>query len=231
MQRILILAALASTAFAAEPDALKFFENEVRPLLAKRCYDCHGEKKQKGGLRMDNISYIKSGGDTGPAVVPGDTEKSPMIEAIRYKNDDFKMPPREKLPDAEIATLEKWVKLGAPWPETGAKVVMTEGGFTEEQRKYWFFQPLAKVTPPQAGGSWARGEIDRFIAQKHAEQKLTPAPEADRHELVRRAYFDLHGLPPTPAEIDAFVNDKRPDAYERLIDRLLASPRYGERWG
>ena len=118
---------------------------------------------------MDHIGYLKSGGDTGPAVVPGDPEKSPMIEAIRYKNDDFKMPPKEKLPDAEIAALEKWVKLGAPWPEN-AGVVVTAGGFTEEQRKFWCFQPLAKVTPPQITSLWVRGDIDRFVAQKHAEQ-------------------------------------------------------------
>ncbi len=209
---------------------MKFFENEVRPLLAKRCFDCHGEKKQKGGLRVDHIGYLKTGGDTGPAIVPGEPEKSPLIEAVRYKNEDFQMPPKEKLSDAEIAVLEKWVKLGAPWPESGSKVVVTEGGFTEEQRKWWAFQPLAKVAPPQVASAWVRGDIDRFVAKMHTELKLDPAPEADAHELVRRAYFDMHGLPPTPAEIEAFVNDKSPQAYEKLIDSLLASPRYGERW-
>jgi len=229
LNHFLILAFLASRAAAAGPDAMRFFENEVRPVLAKRCFECHADKKQKGGLRVDHIGYLKSGGDTGPAVVPGEPEKSPLIEAIRHTNDDFKMPPKEKLPDAEIAALEKWVKLGAPWPEN-AGVIVTEGGFTAEQRKFWCFQPLAKVTPPRVAGAWVRGDIDRFVAQKHRELKLDPAPEADRHELARRAYFDLHGLPPTPAEIDAFVNDKSPQAYEKLVDSLLASPRYGERW-
>jgi hypothetical protein len=120
---------------------------------------------------------------------------------------------------------------GRPWPEDASKkVVVTEGGFTEEQRNYWFFQPVKKVSPPDAGGKWVRNDIDRFIAAKQAEMKLKPAPEADRHELVRRVYFDLHGLPPTKEQIDAFVNDKDPRAYEKLVDELLASPRYGERW-
>ena len=226
---------LLSSAFAAEDDAQheanKFFETEVRPLLSKHCFECHGEKKQKGGLRVDDIGYLKTGGDTGPALVPGDPEKSPMIEAVRYKNKDFQMPPKEQLSEAQVATLEKWIKMGAPWPQSGAgKVVVTEGGFTEEQRNFWCFRPLAKVSPPQVAGAWARSDIDRFIAQKQAEMKLDPAPEADRRELVRRVYFDLHGLPPTPAQMEAFVNDKSPDAYEKLVDELLASPRYGERW-
>ena len=210
---------------------MRFFENEVRPVLVRRCHECHSESKQKGGLRVDHIGYLKSGGDTGPAVVPGKPDKSALIEAVRYANKDFQMPPKQKLPDAEIAILEKWIEMGAPWPEDAAKkVVVTEGGFTKEQRQYWFFQPVAKVSPPQAGGKWARNDIDRFIAQKRAALNLTPAPEADRLELVRRVYFDLHGLPPPKAQIDAFVNDNDPRAYEKLIDELLTSPRYGERW-
>src|SRR6516225_6492561 len=122
MKKFLLLftCLLSAAAFAEETDAQRagnqFFENEVRPLLSKRCFECHGEKKQKGGLRVDNIGYLKTGGDTGPALVPGDPEKSPMIEGIRYQNKDFQMPPKEKLPDAEIAILEKWIKIGAPWP-------------------------------------------------------------------------------------------------------------------
>lgn len=223
---------------AAEDDtqraAMTFFEKEVRPILANRCFECHSKTKQKGGLRVDHIGYLKTGGDTGPALIPGKPEKSPMLEAVRWTNEDFQMPPKNnggKMPEAEIAVLEKWIKLGAPWPEDGShKVVVTEGGFTEEQRNYWFFQPVKKVSPPDAGGRWARNDIDRFIAAKQAQQKLKPAPEADRHELVRRIYFDLHGLPPAKEQIDAFVNDKDPKAYEKLVDELLASPRYGERW-
>ena len=221
---------LVAAASARGEDHRKFFENEIRPLLSKHCFECHGEKKQKGGLRVDHISYLKTGGDTGPAIVPGDPDKSPLIEAIRQTNEDFKMPPRDKLSDAEVATLEKWVRLGAPWPADDQKVVATEGGFTEEQRNYWFFKPLGNPVPPEAGGAWAKNEIDRFIAAKHAELSLPPAPEADRQEFIRRATFDLHGLPPSPAEINAFLNDPSPSAHETLINRLLESPRYGERW-
>lgn len=218
----------------AQRAAMTFFEKEVRPILVERCFECHSNTKQKGGLRVDHIGYLKTGGDTGPAVVPGAPEKSALMEAVHYKNADFQMPPKNnggKIPDAEIAVLEKWIKMGAPWPEDSTKkVVVTEGGFTEEQRNYWFFKPVAKVSPPKVAGNWVRNDIDRFIAAKHAELKLDPAAEADRHELVRRVYFDLHGLPPTRAQIDAFVNDQDPHAYEKLVDGLLASPRYGERW-
>lgn len=236
MKRSLILIGLlfATKALAVDDDAkreaLKFFENEVRPVLANRCYECHGEKKKKGSLRLDHISYIKAGGDSGPALEPGNPDKSLLIEAIRYKDPDFEMPPEEKMPDKEIAILEKWVKLGAPWPETDAKVTVDEHGFTPEARKWWSFQPLTKPAPPAVKSEWARTDIDKFVAKKHAELGLTPAPEADRRELVRRLYFNLHGLPPTKEQADAFVNSTDPQAYEKLIDALLASPRYGERW-
>lgn len=233
---VLCLATAAAPVFAADDGAqaaaMKFFENEVRPVLVNRCYECHSKTKQKGGLRLDHVGYMKTGGETGPALVPGHPEKSPMIEAIHYTNPDFEMPPKNnggKMPDAEIAALEKWIKMGAPWPED-SNIVVTEGGFTEEQRNYWFFQPVKKVAPPTLKSDWIRNDIDRFILAKQQEQKLDPAPEADRHELVRRVYFDLHGLPPTKEQIDAFVNDRDPRAYEKLVDELLASPRYGERW-
>jgi len=213
---------------------MKFFENEVRPILVKRCFDCHSKTKQKGGLRVDNIGYLKTGGDTGPALIPGHPEKSPIVEAIHYADEEFQMPPKNnggKMPDAEIAVLEKWIKLGAPWPQDAAeKVVVTEGGFTEEQRNYWFFKPVAKVSPPAVKSPWVRNDIDRFILAKQTEMKLDPAAAADRNELVRRVYFDLHGLPPTREQIAAFVNNKDPRAYEKLVDELLASPQYGERW-
>ncbi|MGV3664176.1 MAG: PSD1 and planctomycete cytochrome C domain-containing protein [Prosthecobacter sp.] len=211
--------------------AAVFFEKEVRPILVHRCQDCHGVEKQKGGLRADHIGHLMAGGDNGPALVPGKPEASPLMEAVRHTNDSFKMPPKEKLPDAEIAVLEKWIRMGAPWPEAGAqKGAVSKDGFTQEQRSHWAFRPVAKVAPPQAGGTWARGEIDRFIARKHTEMKLAPAPEADRRELVRRLYFDLHGLPPTQAQSDAFARSQEPRAYEQLVDELLDSPRYGERW-
>ncbi|MEI6872654.1 MAG: DUF1549 and DUF1553 domain-containing protein, partial [Verrucomicrobiota bacterium] len=153
-------------------------------------------------------------------------------EAVRYTKSDFQMPPKEKLPDSEVAVLEKWIKLGAYWPEQAqGNAVVMDGGFTEEQRKFWCFQPLSDSQPPKVSGSWARTDIDRFIAQKHSELGLTPANEADAREFVRRATMDLHGLPPTPEQLESFLNDKSPQAHERLIDSLLASPHYGERWG
>lgn len=230
----LLISLIASCAFAddeADRAAAKFFENEVRPLLASRCYECHGEKKQKGGLRVDDIGYLQSGGDTGPALVPGKPEESPIIEAVRYLKSDFQMPPKEKLPDAEVAVLEKWVRMGAPWPKTPRdSVVLTEGGFTKEQRGFWFFQPLGDHQPPNVSNPWVRTDIDRFISQKHSELGLSPAPSASAYEFVRRATMDLHGLPPTAEQVRDFASDKRPDALERFIDGLLESPRYGERW-
>ena len=213
----------------AQRSAVTFFEKAVRPILVKRCHECHSGTKQKGGLRVDHIGYLKNGGDTGPALIPGMPGESPLIEAVRYGNRDFQMPPKGKLPDSEIAILEKWIRIGAPWP-ADTKVVVTAGGFTKEQRDYWFFQPVAKVSPPNAGEKWVRNDIDRFIARKQRELSLSPAPEADRRELARRAYFDLHGLPPSPKQLDAFARDTHPKAYENLVDELLRSPRYGERW-
>lgn len=221
----------ASTADDVQRAQMAFFEKEVRPVLVNRCYECHGEKKQKGSLRLDNIGFIKAGGDSGPALVAGDPDKSLLIEAVRFQSPDFEMPPKEKLPEKEIAILEKWVKMGAPWPETEAsRVAVDENGFTEEDRKYWAFQPLSNPVPPAIKSPWIRNDVDRFIAQKQKELGLSPAPEADRRELVRRLYFNLHGLPPTQEQADAFVNSKDPKAYEKLVDEILASPRYGERW-
>jgi hypothetical protein len=208
-----------------------FFEKEVRPVLVNRCFDCHGEKKKKGSLRMDDISFIKEGGDSGPALVPGNPGESLMIKAIHRTDPDFEMPPKEALPPNEIAVLEKWVKLGAPWPANAGRPAVDQFGFTAAARAFWSFQPLADPKPPALeGNTWVRNDIDRFVAQKQAEMHLAPAPEAERRELVRRVYFDLHGLPPSQAEAEAFVQSKDPQAYEKLVDQLLAGPRYGERW-
>jgi mono/diheme cytochrome c family protein len=223
---------LAVVAGAAQGAEVAFFEKEVRPLLIQQCYECHSAKKQKGGLRVDGIDYLKEGGSTGPAVVPGDLEKSLLIEAVRYHNDELQMPPKEKLSEKQIAVLETWVKSGAAWPATdlAAREKVDAFGFTEADRKFWSFQPLTQPQPPAVKSAWARTSIDRFIAAKHRELGLSPAAEASREELVRRLYFTLHGLPPTPEQRDAFVKNTDPQAYERLLDELLASPRYGERW-
>jgi hypothetical protein len=230
----LLVSLATTTVLAAEPEVerkqLEFFEKQVRPLLAERCFKCHSATKQESSLRVDHLRFLKHGGDSGPAIVPGKPDESLLIQAVRYDG-DYQMPPTGKLPQKEIATLEKWVAIGAPWPQDDVpQAVAGEGGFTEEDRNYWCFQPLADPQPPAVDDAWVRNDIDRFVAQKHAELGLTPAAEADRRELVRRVYFDLHGLPPTPAEIEAFVSDDDQNAYEKLVDRLLASPRYGERW-
>jgi len=220
---------------AAEPDAagMKFFEKEVRPVLVQRCVECHGAKKQKGDLRLDEKRHVLTGGGSGPALVAGRPDESLLIKAVRRTDPDFEMPPKEKLSAAEVAVLEKWVAMGAPWPE-GAKGrgAVDASGFSEEDRKFWVFQPLSDPEPPaKAGAGWALGAIDRFVAQKHAELKLTPAPEAGRAELIRRLSMDLHGLPPSIEQVRAFEDDADPRALEKLVDGLLASPRYGERWG
>ncbi len=236
--RLLALSVLVcAPAWAAElgeSGKRQFFENEIRPLLAHRCFECHGEKKQKAGLRLDSAARFAKGGDTGPLFTAGKpVDDSLLVQAIRRTDPDLKMPPDDPLPAVEVAALEKWIAMGAPWPASpevaGGEV--DAHGFTKEQRAYWTFQPLAQPTPPALpGNAWVRTDIDRFIAAKHAEKKLAPAPEASREEFARRIYFDLHGLPPTAEQVRAFVADARRDAYERLVDALLASPRYGERW-
>lgn len=233
--RLLLLATGLNVSGAADATRAQaqFFENEIRPLLAAKCYECHGEKKQKSGLRLDNAGDLRRGGESGPALVDGQPDKSLLIEAVRYQNPDLQMPPKERLAPEQVALLEKWVAMGAPWPAEAARprVERDQYGFTAEDRRYWAFQPRAEVRPPVAAGKdWARHPIDHFIAAQHAAKGLNPAPEADRHEWVRRVYFDVHGLPPTRAQIDAFVHDRRPEAHARLVDELLASPRYGERW-
>ena len=237
---LLALGVFAARGFAAESEIghakQQFFENEIRPLLAKRCYECHGDKKQKSGLRLDSAASFAKGGDSGAIVVAGNLEKSLFIQVVRRTDPDLAMPPDDPLPPAEVALLEKWVAMGAPWPagaEPTAGVAVDAHGFTAEQRAYWTFQPLANPQPPvvaATAANWVRGDIDRFVAAKHAELKLTPAPEAGREEFARRLYFDLHGRPPSAAQLHAFVADARPDAAERLVDELLASPHYGERW-
>lgn len=211
----------------------KFFETKIRPLLAAKCYKCHGPKKQSGGLRLDSQSTILKGGESGPALVKGNVGESILIEAIRWES--FEMPPNGKLPDEEIELLTEWVADGAFWPEHDAVLREEQTSapkITDEDRQWWAFQPVSSPTiPADDSFGWARNEIDHFILQSLQTKKLSPAPQADRRTLIRRVFFDLIGLPPSVEEVEAFVNDESADAYERLIDRLLDSPRYGERWG
>ncbi|MST00365.1 MAG: DUF1553 domain-containing protein [Pedosphaera sp.] len=222
---------------AAEPssEGLEFFEKKIRPILAEQCFECHSaEKKVKGGLRLDSRDGWAKGGESGPAIVPGDLDKSRLIRAVRYADPDLQMPPKRKLAPDQIAALERWVKLGAPDPRAAvAPVVGKKTGMTvEEGRKFWAYQPVKSTAAPSVKDTaWPRNDLDRFILARIEAKNLKPAADADRATLARRVYFDLTGLPPTPEQIDEFTNDKGPDAYARLVDRLLASPHFGERWG
>ncbi len=214
------------------PADLAFFETNVRPLLAENCHACHGDEKQKGGLRLDSREAILTGGESGAAIAAGNADDSLLLQAVRYES--FEMPPGKKLPKESISVLAEWVRRGAPWPgeRAGAAAMKkAERGFSDEERAWWALQPVKAVAPPvDAHDHWSRNEIDRFIHAGLGKESLQPAAEADRATLIRRLSFDLIGLPPTPNEIADFVADADPAAYEHLVDRLLASPHYGERW-
>ena len=212
---------------------VKFFETQIRPLLSARCFKCHGKEKQSGGLRVDALSTLLKGGESGAALVAGKPDESLLVEAIRWES--FEMPPSGKLPPEEIALLTKWIADGAFWPEHDAVLRDDEPAapkITEEDREWWAFQPVMNPPVPQADFSgWARNEVDHFVGDRLKKASLSPAPEADRRTLIRRLYADMIGLPPRNEDVEAFVNDQSPDAWEKLIDRLLDSPQYGERWG
>jgi mono/diheme cytochrome c family protein len=218
------LPAAAPGARPVPPHQADFFERHVRPVFLANCVECHGPDKQRGGLRLDSRAGLLKGGKRGPVVKPGDPDGSRLIQAIRHAG-KLKMPPKRKLNPDAVADLTAWVKGGAPWPSVRA--AGEAGG-----ARHWAFLPVANPAPPAVkDNAWPRTSLDRFILAKLEARGLKPSPEADRRTLVRRLSFDLTGLPPTPEEVDAFLNDRRPGAYERLVDRLLASPRYGERWG
>ena len=221
----------ATTVSAAEVEGTTFFESKIRPLLVERCLECHGEKKQKGGLRLDSRAAWQQGGDSGTAITPGDPEASRFITAVRYADKDLQMPPKKQLTAEEVAALEHWVKIGAPDPrETGVAAARKALDF-EEGRKHWAFQPVTDPPPPRIeGDEWSRQEVDRFIFARLRQAGLQPSAPADRRTLIRRATFDLTGLPPTMEEVDTFLQDRSPEAFAKVVDRLLASPHYGEHW-
>ena len=230
------LAALPALGDTPEPKGVEYFEKKVRPILVERCYSCHSAqaKKLRGGLFLDSKPGWTKGGDTGPAIVPGNLDESLIIEAVRYKDELLKMPPKGKLPDEEIAVLETWVKSGAhdPRTETPPAPQPRKTSDIAAARQLWSFRPLQAPSPPKvAAEGWCRTPIDRFILAKLEAKAIKPNDAVSRRQLARRVYFDLIGLPPTPEELAAFLNDSRPDAYDRLIDHLLESPHYGERWG
>ena len=237
----LTLAGVAAAPALAQVSAdVDYFETKVRPLLAEHCYPCHsaGARKLKGGLLLDSIEGMRQGGQTGPAVVPGKLDESLLIQAVRYEDELTKMPPKGKLPAATIAILEEWVKAGAHGP--AARLTTPPGGSARKPRgvdfavarQHWAYQPIKRHDPPAVKNrDWCKSPIDAFILARMEQAGLNPSPPADRRTLLRRAYYDLVGLPPTAEEIEAFERDRRDDAFARVVERLLASPRYGERWG
>jgi hypothetical protein len=215
-------------------DDLAFFEKRIRPVLVDRCYECHSAESAElqGGLLVDSRETLLRGGAKGPAIVPGDVNHSLLIEAVRFGNDSMQMPPDGKLSDAEIADLEQWVRLGAPDPRTTATTHQGKQIDIEAARDFWSMKPIANPSLPAVKrDDWPLNDLDRFILARQEGQELTPAADADKRVLLRRATYDLIGLPPTPEEIDAFIADESGDAFEPIVERLLASPRYGERWG
>ena len=212
--------------------SIQFFENKIRPLLADNCFECHGDKKRKGNLQLNSREAILTGGDSGEAITPGDPGKSLLIEAVKYTNADLQMPPKKKLGKQAVTDLEQWIRLGAPWPSGGAKAAAAkqEHGFsiTDEDRNYWAFRPIKRPRLAKRNGQAA---IDQLIESQLRTKGITANPIATRATLIRRAYFDLIGLPPSYDEVQSFVNDDSPDAWPRLIEHLLGLPQYGERWG
>ncbi|MEZ6089899.1 MAG: PSD1 and planctomycete cytochrome C domain-containing protein [Pirellulaceae bacterium] len=213
---------------------LAFFEKRIRPLLIDKCYACHSAESAdlEGSLLVDSRTTIRRGGASGPAVVPGDLDKSLMIEAVRYGNSDMQMPPDEKLTDEEIADLEHWVEIGAPDPRSTPTKHLGKQIDLAKAREFWSLRLIeAPPIPETKNTTWARTEIDRFVLAKMEEHGLSPTTDADKRTLIRRVTYDLIGLPPTPDEVAAFLADRQSDAFDRVVDRLLESPQYGERWG
>jgi len=224
---------------AAKPQANaeqnEFFESRIRPLLSSECFACHGNEMQMAKLNLATAADFFKGGESGPVVVKGEPENSRLVIAINYQG-QIKMPPTGKLKDAEIADLVAWIKIGAPWPDASAADVVVEKPkgyqFTEEQKRFWAFQPVKDAAPPKVKNlAWSKSPLDRFVLAELEKKGLSPARPASKLALLRRATFDLTGLPPTETEIEDFLADRSPNAFARVVDRLLASPRYGERWG
>ncbi len=233
---VLVLAACSGRIVADDSSTAEkeYFEKQIRPLLFEHCLGCHGDKKQEGGLRLTSRATALTGGDSGPAVVPGQPDESLLIRALEYL-DERKMPPKQKLAEEDIGRLKHWVTIGAPWPMSPEPSVAatepSEFQVTQTQRNWWAFQPVKDSTPPAVlNDQWPRNEVDHFILAELEARSMAPAATADRHVWLRRVTFDLTGLPPTPEELDAFISDESAQAFERVVDRLLSSPGYGQRW-
>jgi hypothetical protein len=223
---LLLFLAAGTAARAATSQEAEYFERRVRPVLAENCFRCHGPKKQMGGLRLDSRAAILKGGDNGPAVQPGDPEQSLLVRAVR-RSGDLKMPPKTPLKSDAVEALATWVKGGAPWP--AAAVADTSA---DAWKRHWAFQPVRDLALPAVkNAAWGKTTVDPFVLARLEEAGLTPSAPADKRTLIRRVTFDLLGLPPTPEEVAAFEGDASPEAFARVVNRLLASPHYGERWG
>lgn len=236
MKQFSILIVLLSgtvPAWGADPTPEEFFEKHVRPVFVAKCLECHGAELPEADLRLTSRALVLKGGQSGPAAITAKPAESLLVKAIRYDG-KLKMPPEEKLTAEEIAAITKWVEMGLPWPDSAAVTSpKKEMVITDADRQHWSFRPVLDPVPPQVkAGTWPRTSIDRFVLAKLEEAGLQPSPSADRRTLIRRAYYDLIGLPPSWEEVQAFINDpaETPVALETVIDRLLASPRYGERW-
>ena len=226
--------ALMNRADGATPDdgaGLAFFEAKIRPVLVERCYSCHsGEaKRPKGELRLDDRETLRRGGASGPAIVPGNADESLLIKAIAHADDVSPMPPKGKLPDPVVADFRRWINLGAPDPREKSAASTSPKPVADPA--WWSLKPIVQASLPTDRTGWTRSPIDAFVLDRLTAKGLKPSPEADRRTLIRRLSFDLIGLPPTLEEIETFLKDAKADAYERLVDRLLNSPHYGERWG
>jgi hypothetical protein len=231
----------APTSPANDPAGVEFFEKRVRPVLVQQCYKCHAStsEKVKGSLLLDTRQNTLQGGETGPAVVPGHPEKSLLIEAIKYANDDMQMPPKNRLSANVVADLTKWVQMGAPWPQgkaivaaPAAAAVNYTANYDHLRKEHWAWQPVKDSPAPTVkDANWARNDIDRYVLARLEEKGLKPVVDADKLTLIRRVTFDLTGLPPTPEEVSSFLADSSPDAYSKRVDKLLTSRTFGERWG
>src|SRR5262245_40343636 len=202
------------------------FTRDIKPILIRACVNCHGPERPRGGLRLDDGAAALKGSNSGVVIVPGKGADSRLLHLVAGLDAELMMPPKEKPPLTrdEIGKLRAWIDQGATWPKDATAQAA--------KSKHWAFQPIQRPeTPPVKRQGWVRNDIDAFVLARLEKEKIAPSPEADRATLIRRLHFDLTGLPPEPAEVERFLTDTSPDAYEKLVDRILASPHYGERWG
>ena len=236
IQLILFLLLASRSLAATSPDmtreGLDFFEKQIRPVLVEHCYSCHSSQADEiqAGLRLDTRGGWQRGGDSGPAIVPADPEKSLLLKAIRYDDDGAQMPPEQKLSDEVIAHFQEWIRMGAPDPREDSRPPTAAEEPASDVVDHWAFQPPKVIPPPPDPAGWAQTTLDRYVAEARQADRLSASPRAGRRQLIRRVYFDLIGLPPTYEQTEAFVTDSSPDAYSRQVEALIASPRFGERW-